>query len=80
DLDFADFAERRWGWSPDPARIRWTGDVMMGVVEVLRAVTSPGDRVVVTPPVYPPFYDTVEEAGAVVERVPLRDTGERWEL
>lgn len=80
DLDFADFADRRWGWRPDPARIRWTGDVMMGVVEVLRAVTSPGDRVVVTPPVYPPFYDTVEEAGAVVERVPLVDDGERWSL
>jgi cysteine-S-conjugate beta-lyase len=30
--------------------------------------------------VYPPFYDCVPEAGAVVERVPLRDTGERWEL
>ena len=80
DVDFADFAERRWGWCPDPARIRWTGAVMMGVVEVLRAVTSPGDRVVVTPPVYPPFYDTVEEAGAVVERVPLVDDGERWSL
>ena len=80
DLDFADFAERRWGWRPDPARIRWTGDVMMGVVEVLRAVTSPGDRVIVTPPVYPPFYDTVEEAGAVVERVPLIDGGQRWSL
>ncbi|SDO91426.1 cystathione beta-lyase [Microbacterium testaceum StLB037] len=80
DLDFADFAERQWGWRPDPARIRWTGDVMMGVVEVLRGVTSPGDRVIVTPPVYPPFYDTVEEAGAVVERVPLIDDGERWHL
>ncbi|WP_295822016.1 aminotransferase class I/II-fold pyridoxal phosphate-dependent enzyme [uncultured Microbacterium sp.] len=80
DLDFADFAERQWGWRPDPARIRWTGDVMMGVVEVLRGVTSRGDRVIVTPPVYPPFYDTVEEAGAVVERVPLIDDGERWRL
>ncbi|WP_295845719.1 MalY/PatB family protein [uncultured Microbacterium sp.] len=80
DLDFADFAERQWGWRPDPARIRWTGDVMMGVVEVLRGVTSPGDRVIVTPPVYPPFFDTVEEAGAVVERVPLIDDGERWHL
>ncbi|GEB47005.1 cystathionine beta-lyase [Microbacterium testaceum] len=80
DLDFADFAERRWGWRPDPSRIRWTGDVMMGVVEVLRGVTSPGDRVIVTPPVYPPFYDTVEEAGAVVERIPLIDDGARWHL
>ncbi|KQR25413.1 MalY/PatB family protein [Microbacterium sp. Leaf151] len=80
DLDFADFAERHWGWRPDPSRIRWTGDVMMGVVEVLRAVTSPGDRVIVTTPVYPPFYDTVEEAGAIVERVPLTDDGEGWRL
>jgi cystathionine beta-lyase len=43
-------------------------------------VTQPGERVVVTPPVYPPFYDLVEEAGAEIERVPLRDTGTRWEL
>lgn len=80
DVDFAAYAERMWDWTIDPSRIRWTGDVMMGVVEVLRAVTSPGDRVIVTPPVYPPFYDTVEEAGAVVERVPLIDDGERWSL
>lgn len=33
-----------------------------------------------TPPVYPPFYDLVAEAGAEVERVPLRDTGTGWEL
>ena len=77
---FVGFAERRFGWEVDPATVFWTGDVMMGVVEILRAVTSPGDRVVVTTPVYPPFFDTVEEAGAVVERVPLARTDAGWEL
>lgn len=77
---FADFASRRYGWEPDPARIRSTADVSMGIVEILRRVTQPGERVVVTPPVYPPFYDLVAEAGAEVERVPLRDTGTGWEL
>ncbi|NYE20277.1 cystathionine beta-lyase [Microbacterium immunditiarum] len=77
---FATFARRRFGWAVDPARVRSTVDVMMGVVEILRRVTKPGDRVIVTPPVYPPFYDCVPEADAVVERVPLRDTGDRWEL
>ncbi|WP_194408688.1 MalY/PatB family protein [Microbacterium cremeum] len=77
---YAGFARRRFGWTVDPARIRTTCDVMMGVVEILRHVTSPGDRVVVTPPVYPPFFDCVPEAGAVVERVPLVDTGDAWEL
>ncbi|MFS0912863.1 MalY/PatB family protein [Microbacterium sp. 179-I 3D2 NHS] len=77
---YAAFAERRFGWRPDPARMRSTADVSMGIVELLRRVTQPGDRVVVTPPVYPPFYELVDEAGAEVVRVPLRDTGTAWEL
>lgn len=77
---YAAFAERRFGWTPDPSRMRSTCDVMMGVVEILRSTIAPGDRVVVTPPVYPPFYDCVPEAGGVVDRVPLRDTGAGWEL
>ena len=77
---YVGFAERRFGWSPDAARMRSTADVSMGIVEILRRVTAPGDRVIVTTPVYPPFFELVEEAGAAVERVPLRDTGEGWEL
>lgn len=77
---YAGFVQRRFGWTVDPARIRTTCDVMMGVVEILRKVTTPGDRIVVTPPVYPPFYECVPEAGAVVEHVPLADTGSAWEL
>lgn len=77
---YADFALRRFGWAVDPSRVRTTCDVMMGVVEILRRVTEPGDTVIVTPPVYPPFFDCVAEAGALVERVPLVDTGRGWEL
>ncbi|MGP6177955.1 MalY/PatB family protein [Microbacterium sp. A196] len=77
---FVGFAQRRYGWTPDAARMRSTADVSMGIVEILRRVTSPGDRVIVTTPVYPPFFDLVEEAGATVERVPLRDVGDLWEL
>lgn len=79
-LAYAGFADRRFGWTVDPGRIRTTCDVMMAVVELLRRVTAPGDRVVVTPPVYPPFFDVVPEAGAVVERVPLIDEGSGWRL
>ena len=77
---YAGFAQRRFGWTVDPARIRTTCDVMMGVVELLRRVTEPGDRVIVTPPVYPPFYECIPEAGAVVERVPLIEGDEGWAL
>jgi cystathionine beta-lyase len=77
---YSDFTMRRFGWTVDPSHVRTTCDVMMGVVEILRRVTAPGDRVIVTPPVYPPFYECIPEAGAVVERVPLVDTGSAWEL
>lgn len=77
---FAAYAERRFGWTVQPERIRSTCDVMMGVVEILRAVLAPGDRVIVAPPVYPPFFDCVEEAGGVAERVPLVDVDGSWIL
>ncbi|MCA1306482.1 aminotransferase class I/II-fold pyridoxal phosphate-dependent enzyme [Microbacterium esteraromaticum] len=77
---YAAFADRRFGWAPDPAGMRSTADVSMGIVEILRRVIAPGERVIVNPPVYPPFFELVEEAGGVVERVPLRDTGSGWEL
>ncbi|WP_423493975.1 aminotransferase class I/II-fold pyridoxal phosphate-dependent enzyme [Microbacterium esteraromaticum] len=77
---YAAFADRRFGWVPDPAGMRSTADVSMGIVEILRRVIAPRERVIVNPPVYPPFFELVEEAGGVVERVPLRDTGSGWEL
>ena len=77
---YAGFAQRRLGWAADPARMSPTADVSMGIVEILRRVTEPGDRVIINPPIYPPFFDLVEEAGAVVERVPLADTGDGWML
>ncbi|MFJ3670555.1 MalY/PatB family protein [Streptomyces sp. NPDC090106] len=65
----AAFAAERWGW--DGLRVERTAlvpDVMLGVVEVLRLVTAPGDAVVVCSPVYPPFYAFVtHDAREVVE-------------
>ena len=36
---------------------------MRGIVEVLRLITEDGDAVVVTAPVYPPFFGFVTHAG-----------------
>lgn len=71
---FSAFADARWGWSVDPDHVRTTADVSMGIVECLRRVTEPGDRVVITPPVYPPFFDLVRESGAVVVEAPLQES------
>jgi cystathionine beta-lyase len=68
----ASFAAQRWGWADlDVARTALVPDVMLGVVEALRLVTSPGDTVVVNCPVYPPFYAFLETAGLQVVEAPL---------
>jgi cysteine-S-conjugate beta-lyase len=68
----AAFAERRWGFAGiDPARSGIVPDVMLGIVEVLEVLTSPGDAIVVNCPVYPPFYAFVRNAGRRVVEAPL---------
>lgn len=70
------FAADRWGWPDFPARYtRSVPDVMMGIAEVLRLVTEPGDPVVVNSPVYPPFYAFVTSAGRTVVESPLTPDG-----
>lgn len=72
---FAGFAGRRWDWDLATARVQTTADVSMGIVELLRRVDV-GTGLVITPPVYPPFYLLAEEAGVPVVDVPLRDGGD----
>lgn len=77
---FAAFASDRWGWEPSPDRMGTTTDVSVVIVESLRRLVRPGDGVVITPPVYAPFYDLVPEAGGTVVEVPLLDDGARYAL
>jgi cystathionine beta-lyase len=56
-------------------------DVMWGIFEVLLVGTEPGDRVVVNPPVYAPFFDTVTHARRRLVEVPLvRDADGMYQL
>ncbi|MGD8199290.1 MalY/PatB family protein [Ornithinimicrobium sp. W1679] len=81
---FAGFARDTWGWDPvaDGGSVRVMADVGVGVQEVLRAVTSPGDRVMLNPPVYLSFYPWIRGLGLVPDDVPMldQDRGGRLDL
>ncbi|MEG9225062.1 aminotransferase class I/II-fold pyridoxal phosphate-dependent enzyme [Aeromicrobium sp. Sec7.5] len=64
---FRAFARGRWAWEPGVALP--VADVMTGVVEALRLTRR--DVVIVTPPVYPPFFDAVDLVGARRVDAPL---------
>jgi cystathionine beta-lyase len=78
---YAAFAARRWRQELDPGRMFVVPDVMRGIFEVLLVATEPGDQVVINPPVYAPFFETVTHARRRLVEVPLlRDAAGAYEL
>ncbi|MFJ8082372.1 MalY/PatB family protein [Streptomyces sp. NPDC096205] len=72
----ARFARARWGW--DELAVERTAivpDVMLGIVEMIKLLSGPGDPVVVNCPVYPPFYQFVGSMGRPVVEAPLDPHG-----
>lgn len=66
---------RSWGAEVDPGAARLVADVMAGVRESLLLLTEPGDPVLITAPVYPPFHAVVPAIGRQLVTVPLTPTG-----
>lgn len=74
---FVDFSEAEWEWTVSGRDVTGIPDVLTGVDWGIRLMTSPGDGVVITTPVYPPFFTTIREmAERVVVDVPLARTGD----
>lgn len=68
---YADFARERWGWEFAVDQATIVPDVMLGIVEMLKVLTAPGDRVVVNSPVYTPFYEFITHLDRKVVEAPL---------
>lgn len=67
----AGFAQRRWGWSPNPAAMQSVPDVMIGIEELLHRHVPAAAGVVVSPPVYDSFYGFVASVGRRLVTAPL---------
>ena len=72
--------EARHGWRPDPAWMRFIPGIVKGIGMAVLALTRPGDKVVIQPPVYHPFRLVPEQMGRRVVCNPLRRTGDRYEM
>lgn len=68
---FAGFARDRWGWEVRADSVHLATDVATGVVEALRVLAPQGQRVAVPTPVYPGFFEMLEELPFEVVEVPL---------
>lgn len=69
-----DFMSRHFCWTFPTDRVMVLQDVLTGMAEAMRAVTGDADSVVITPPIYPPFFNVTRRiARRGVVEVPLVD-------
>ncbi|MGN1021157.1 MAG: MalY/PatB family protein [Aristaeellaceae bacterium] len=63
---------RRFGWDARPEWLVKTPGVVFALAMAVRALTRPGDAVVIQPPVYYPFCEVIRDNGRIVAENPLR--------
>lgn len=66
-----DWFDRRHGWCIDPASIIYTSGVVPAVSAIIKAMTQPGDGVIVQTPVYNCFFSSIRNNGCHVLSAPL---------
>ena len=58
---FGGFAKRRWSWDLDPSQVRIGTDVGVAIVEIIRTFMNPGEKILMSSPVYHNFYTWINE-------------------
>ena len=75
---FSRWATSRHGWTPDPELVVPTNNVLQGIWACIEAFTKPGDGLVYTTPVYPPFLDAPPTTGRRAVDWPMVHDDDGW--
>lgn len=75
-----DWEKRRHGWALERSWVVNTPGVVASLSAAVLAFTAPGDKIVIQPPVYPPFFTCVTRNGRQLVENPLVERGGRWEM
>lgn len=70
----------RHGWEIEKDWIVNTPGVVTALFQLVQTFVKPGEKVIVQPPVYHPFYYAIEENEAVIVRNPLRYNAGHYEM
>jgi cystathionine beta-lyase len=71
---------RRHGWDVDRRWVMLSPGVVFALYTAVRALTRPGDGVLIQPPVYYPFAAAVRDTGRRLVTNPLTFDGERYSI
>lgn len=70
--------KRRHNWAIKPEWISFSPGVVAGLTLAIEGLSNPGDGVIVQPPVYFPFFDSVNGTGRKLIENPLRIENGRY--
>jgi cystathionine beta-lyase len=77
---FAKFSNQRWGWQPDIKQMRIATDVGVGIVELMRVLIKPGEKVMLNSPVYENIWRWITEVNAATVDTPLIEENSHYKL
>lgn len=72
--------QHRHGWSIERPSFIYTSGVVPAISAIIKAVTSPGDKVLVQTPVYNCFFSSIRNNGCTLAENPLKMEGNRYEI
>ena len=76
----ANWFYQRFGWQTQPECLVKTPGVVYALAMTVRAMTQPGDAVLIQPPVYYPFYSVIRDNGRSVVESELCYRDGRYEI
>ena len=76
----SDWMARRHNWKIDREWVVPSPGVVPALCHMVQAYTEPGDKVIVFPPVYYPFYSAIRENGRQVLECPLLEKDGHYEM
>ena len=72
--------EKRYSWAPQREWISTSPGVVAALFMLVRALTEPGDRIIIQPPVYRPFYYIASSNGCELLENPLYYDGRKYRM
>lgn len=72
--------QRRHGWTIDRASFIYTSGVVPALSAIIKAMTQPGDKVLVQTPVYNCFFSSIRNNGCTLVENPLKMVNNRYEV
>ena len=70
--------QKRYGIATKWSRMHFIPGIVQGIAFVLQTFTQPGDKVLITTPVYPPFINVPHRTGRIFVSSPLKTENNRF--